>query len=163
MERELIETAASWGLDNVVFRPGVPLPSLTEYLGAADVGVSPEIGGLKDTVRSKIYLYMAGRLPVIATDDEGEARALITRAGCGRLVQAGDATAIAEQLLDLKLRPDVATVLGESGRRFVERHHDRAELARRFARVVLRGTQLAAGTERETSGANLGEPRPEAD
>jgi hypothetical protein len=48
-------------------------------------------------------------------------------------------------------------------RRFAERHHDRAELASRFARVVLRGTQVAADAERETSGASLCEPRPEAD
>ena len=162
-EQELRRTAASWGLDNVVFRRGVPLTSLTAYLGAADVGVSTEIGGLRDTVRAKIYLYMAGRLPVIATDDEGEVRALVNRAGSGHLVRPGDAAAIAERLLDLKLRPEVACALGESGRRFVERHHDRAELARRFARVVLRATRVAADAERETSGARLCEPSPEAD
>ena len=48
-------------------------------------------------------LYMAGRLPVIATDDEGEVRALVNRAGSGHLVRPGDAAAIAERLLDLKL------------------------------------------------------------
>lgn len=162
LEQQLMKTAAYWGLDNVTFRPGVPVPMLTPFLGAADAGVSTEIGGLRDTVRSKIYLYMAGRLPVIATDDGGEVRALVTRAGSGHLVPPRDAAAIAARLLDLKCQPDIAAALGENGRRFVERYHDRTRLAQRFARVVLRGSQVA-GLEWRAQDASLSEPRPETD
>lgn len=138
LDAELQRAAAARGLTNVRFRPGVPVSELAPILAAADAGISTEIGGLRDTVRAKIYLYMAARLPVIATDDGGEVRALIDRAGAGLLVPPGDPAAIAARLLDLRRRPAVAATLGENGRRFVEQHHDRAQLASRFAEVVLR-------------------------
>ena len=162
VEHELRTTAAHWRLDNVTFCRPVPVAMLPPFVAAADAGISTEIGGLIDTVRSKVYLYMAGRLAVVATDDESGVRALVKRAGCGELVPPGDATAIAERLLDLKRDPARVAALGASGRRFVERHHDRAELARNFARLVLRGARPASA-EWKPLGARLGEPRPEAD
>ena len=144
VEQELVQSAARWGLGNVTFRRGVSLTELAPVLGAADAGVSPEISGLRDTVRAKIYLYMAARLPVVVTDDDGEGRALINRAQAGYLVPPGDAAAMAARLLELKRQPRMAALLGENGRRFVERHHARSELAQHFARVVLDRTMAAA-------------------
>lgn len=59
LEQQLMHTAVRWGLDSVTFRPGVPVTTLGPFLGAADAGVSTEIAGLCDTIRSKLYLYMA--------------------------------------------------------------------------------------------------------
>ena len=137
LEQQLARTAKNWGLENVFFYPGVPVSELSVYLGAADVGVSTEVPGSMDNIPSKLYLYMAGRLPVLATDDTGETRALITRVGSGLLVPAGDASAISQKLLELKRLPDLAVTLGNNGRRFVEAFHDRRQLARTFARLVV--------------------------
>ena len=137
LERELAQTAKSGGLDNVLFYPGVPVSELSPYLGAADVGLSTEIAGSQDNIPSKVYLYMAGRLPVVVTDDTGETRALVTRARSGLLIPPGDASAISEKLLELKRQPDLAMTLGNNGRRFVEAFHDRSQLARNFAHLVL--------------------------
>jgi colanic acid biosynthesis glycosyl transferase WcaI len=137
LEQQLARTARSWGLENVFFYPGVPVSELSLYLGAADVGLSTEVAGSKDNIPSKIYLYMAGRLPVVATDDTGETRALVTRARSGFLIPPGDACAISEKLLELKRQPDLAMTLGNNGRSFVEAFHDRSQLARDFARLVL--------------------------
>jgi glycosyltransferase involved in cell wall biosynthesis len=144
MEQQLASTAQSWGLENVFFYPGVPVSELSVYLGAADVGLSTEVGGSKDNIPSKVYLYMAGRLPIIVTDDTGETRALVTRVNSGVVVPPGDPQAIARTLLELKRQPDLAMTLGNNGRRFVEAFHDRRQLARTFARLVVEaGGRLA--------------------
>jgi len=137
LEQHLATTAKSWGLENVFFYPGVPVSELSVYLGAADVGLSTEVGGSKDNIPSKVYLYMAARLPVIVTDDTGETRALVTRVNSGVVVPPGDAPAIAEKLLELKRQPALVRTLGNNGRRFVEAFHDRRQLARTFARLVV--------------------------
>jgi len=147
LEWHVKQLADDWDLDNVSFRPGVPVAAMTPYLGAADAGVSIEIGGLRHTVRSKIYLYMAGRLPLIVTDDGGEARALLTKARSACLIPPGDAAAIVERILDLKRNPELAATLGNNGRGFVETYHDRGQLAQSFARVVMRAAQVAPWTE----------------
>lgn len=156
LERQLVASAARRRLDNVVFHAAVPLSRLRSFLAAADAGVSTEIGGLRDTVRSKSYLYMAGGLPIVVTDDGGEGRALVSRAGSGFLVPAADPGAIAARLLELKDDPRLAAALGDNGRRYVETHHDRAQLARQFADVVI-------GASRVRSDARFGVVVPEAD
>lgn len=155
----LQRAAAARGLTNVPFRAGVPVSKLAPVLEAADVGISTEIGSLRDTVRAKIYLYMAGRLPVIATADGGEARALVTRAAAGYLVPAGDPVAIAARLFDLRREPALAAALGQNGRRFVERHHDRSQRASRFADVVAHVATVRDG-RLGTRAQHVGEPRP---
>jgi colanic acid biosynthesis glycosyl transferase WcaI len=144
LEQQLAQTARSWALDNVFFYPGVPVGELSPYLGAADVGLSPEVANSKDNIPSKLYLYMAARLPVVVTDDTGETRAFVTRAGSGFLVPPGDPSAISEKLAELKRQPDLAMTLGTNGRRFVEASYDRSQLARTFARLVMQAARCLA-------------------
>jgi colanic acid biosynthesis glycosyl transferase WcaI len=141
LEEPLAKTATTRGVTNVVFFPGVPPSELSPYLGAADVGLSTEVAGSATNIPSKVYLYMAGRLPLVATDDEGETRALVTRVRSGLLVPPGDASAICEKILELRQQPALAATLGNNGREFVERFHDRSQLARDFARLVLRSAR----------------------
>lgn len=98
---------------------------------------------------------MAGRLPLIVTDDGGETRALVTRVQSGCLVPPRDASAIVERILELKRRPELAATLGNNGRRFVEMSHDRGRLARGFAGVVMRAARGTPQTELESVGQNL--------
>src|SRR5262249_16833555 len=127
LEQQLMATAVRRGLDHVVFYPAVSLPRLRLYLAGADLRLSTDIGGREDTVRSKIYLYMAGGLPLVATDDDGEVRALVSRANAGFLVPARDPGATATRVLELKQNPLIAAELGANGRRYVETHHDRGQ------------------------------------
>jgi colanic acid biosynthesis glycosyl transferase WcaI len=136
-EQQLVRTARNSGLDNVSFLPALPVNELPPYLGAADVGLATEIAGSSDNIPSKVYLYMAGRLPLIVTDDAGETRALLERTGSGFLVPPGNASAISEKILELKRHPELAATLGNAGRLFVEAFHDRRQLARDFARLVV--------------------------
>ena len=149
LEQQLRRAADDWALRNVVFRPGVPVTALTPYLGAADAGISTDAGSLKERIRSKLYLYMAGQLPLIVTDDGGETRALVTTTKAGCLIPPRDPSAIVARILDLKQRPEHAAALGANGRRFVETHHDRSRLAQAFALVVIHAAQVAPQPESE--------------
>ncbi len=151
-EQELVGMARDAGLGNVVFFPALPVSELSPYLGAADVGLATEIAGSQDNIPSKVYLYMAGRLPLVVTDDAGETRALVARSGSGLLVPPSDASAIVEKILELKRHPELAAALGNAGRLFVEAFHDRGQLARDFARFVAEAAGRSTRRLREPNG-----------
>lgn len=124
------------GIATVHLHRGVPPEALDPFLAAADLGVSTERRGPSTTLRAKLFLYMGAGLPVLATDDGGEVRALMRRAGAGLLADAEDPAALAAAIIRLRHDPDLAGRCADSGRRYAEAHHDRRLLARRFARVV---------------------------
>jgi glycosyltransferase involved in cell wall biosynthesis len=92
-----------------------PAPILREM----DVfALSSEIEGTS----LSILEAMSTGLPVVATA-VGGTPALLRDGQCGVLTPAGDATALADALLDLIAHPDRARALGIRARREVELHH----------------------------------------
>ena len=134
--RALAQLIADLGAANVRLVPGVALEALAPYLGAADVGLSTEQRGLSDTLRAKLFLYMGARLPILATDDGGEVRELIERAGAGLLVEAENAAALAAAIIRLQRDPALGERYASNARQYAEAHHDRRVLAAHLARVV---------------------------
>jgi glycosyltransferase involved in cell wall biosynthesis len=132
----LARRIAELGLTNVSLVAGVPFDELEPYVAAADVGVSTERRGLSDTLRAKLFLYMGAQLPIVATDDRGEVRDLITRAASGLVVEPENAAALAAALLRLRRDHTLGDTQARNGRRYAEAHHDRRVLAARFAAVV---------------------------
>ena len=68
---------------------------------------------------NSILEYMAASRPVVATDVGGAAEAIV-EGETGFLIDAADAAALAERILELFNDPDRATALGRAGRTRVE-------------------------------------------
>ena len=94
------------------------------------------------TIPSKLQSYLACGRPIVAALD-GEGARVVREAGAGVAVPAGDARALADAVLGLARRPrPEREAMGASGRRYFERHFERALL---LARLEGWMTDLAAG------------------
>ncbi len=133
-KEHLQRSAAKRNLSNVVFLPPIPkacVPSMlanvdTLYLGLKNqplfhYGISP----------NKLMDYMMAAKPVIHSVNSGND--LVAESGCGISCPGEDARAVADAVLRLmKLSTSERAAMGQRGREYVIRHHQYANLARRF-------------------------------
>ena len=119
--RPELERAAS-DLPNVRFIDMQPAERLGEVLAAADLHVVPLRAGLaRSSVPSKLYSILAAGRPVVASVDEGtEVARTVERAGAGLSVPPDDPAAFTAAVGRLLDEPQAASLMGESGRRYVE-------------------------------------------
>jgi len=89
----------------------------------------------RTVVPSKMFEVMAVGRPIVL-GVEGEARALLERAGAGISVPPENPAALSEALRDLRSDPDRRRTLGENGRRFVQSEFQRAPLAARYLELL---------------------------
>lgn len=127
------------GLEDVVFMAGRhPLESMPSFFAKADVLFL----SLKDepvfslTAPAKLQAYMASGKPIAAMIN-GEARELIGRAGCGLSCAAGDYSAFAECILNLKASSKrTLDDFGKNGRRYFEIHFRRDRCMDHLCRIL---------------------------
>ena len=140
-QRGLLEQVAeARGLTNVMFRPYQSRSTLSESLSAADVhlvSLRPELEGL--VVPSKFYgVAAAGRPVIFVGDPAGELARLITGQGCGLVVAAGDAAALAGTIRSLRDDPARVAAMGHAARHLLETRFDQRIAMRRWADVLVR-------------------------
>jgi colanic acid biosynthesis glycosyl transferase WcaI len=118
-------------LPNVRFAPYQPAPRLSEVLATGDIHVVPLRKGLaRASVPSKTYSILAAGRPVLAAVDEGtEVARVVERAGCGVAVAPDDPKEFVAGLRRLLADPAASSVMGEKGRRFVEKWASPAAVA----------------------------------
>lgn len=93
-------------------------------LGAADLTFLPMDSncGL-GSVPSKMYSYMAaGRAILSNAPANSENAALIRMSACGVIVPPKDAGALVDEILKLRLQPELLTRMGERGREYIVNH-----------------------------------------
>lgn len=83
----------------------------------------------------KLFEAMACGVPVIVTDQPGQAR-VVEEAGCGVVVPTGDASAVARAVRELHAEPERRRQLGEAGRLAVEESHSWDDRAGRTAALL---------------------------
>ncbi len=134
---ELEARARSLGLQNVTFRDGVPVEELLRIYAQADAAVVPlrRLPLFRETVPSKLFDCMAAGLPVLLGVD-GEARALLERAGAGLFVQPEDPVDLAQAIERLRGDPALVRAMGVRGREFVRQHYTRTAQADMLAREL---------------------------
>lgn len=138
------------GLDNLMLAGRFPPQAMPGILDqAAAVLVSLNRGEiLSQTVPSKVQAYLAAGRPIIASLD-GEGARVVEEAGAGIAVPAEGAAALAEGILRLHaMAPAARQALGESGRRYYERHFAPHALA---AKLAARFRQLVTGSRDDRS------------
>jgi glycosyltransferase involved in cell wall biosynthesis len=112
------------GCDQVNIADSLPAGEFEAALIAADCLLLHEKPGVVEmSVPSKLTTYFtAGRPVVAATHPRSGAAALMTAAGAGRVVRAGDPDAILGAMEALAESPEGAEALGENGQRYAAEH-----------------------------------------
>jgi glycosyltransferase involved in cell wall biosynthesis len=126
-ERELHELADSLGLSGGLSFDGFREPKRL-FAGA---GLAVHASLLPEPFGRTIVEAMAAGLPVIGTRG-GAVPEVILNGLTGRLVPVGDATALAEAMIELMSDPGRRRVMGEAGRARVAEQFTVEQMARRF-------------------------------
>lgn len=129
--------AANLNLRNVFFCESQPKAKMPAILSGFNLALIPlkRLDLFKGALPSKMFEAMAAALPLAVMVD-GEARALVEIAGAGVYVPPENPQALAEAIAGLAGDRARCRQLGESGRRFVLQHFDRAVIAERFEQTL---------------------------
>jgi colanic acid biosynthesis glycosyl transferase WcaI len=132
----LERSARSRELLNVVFIPQQPYERVPEIYGASDLCVVPLAGTLvAEAVPSKVYRIMAAERRVLAmTDDASDLAALVRDSGCGIVVPAGNAGALAAGIRRAAMFAN--DQMARQGREYVVEHVDRPIITRAYSELL---------------------------
>jgi glycosyltransferase involved in cell wall biosynthesis len=150
--RSAVEQAARDLPERVVYLGRLPYLEVAQVAAHAVVSFVPMAMPERETMFSPLKLYesMACGVPVIATDVVGISE-VVHECGCGVLVPAGDAAAIAKATAEIAADPAGGAEMGRRGRAAaVEKYSWRAR-ARQRLEVVERA--VADGGKRTASGS----------
>jgi glycosyltransferase involved in cell wall biosynthesis len=117
LQESLKQLAADFGIAEKTIFLGRS-ESIAQLLSISDVCV---LSSKAEGFSNSILEYMAAGRPVVATD-VGGAREAIVENETGYLVPSGDDELMAERIISLLLDPARAQLMGEQGRRVVERN-----------------------------------------
>ncbi len=132
---ELQSRSRKGNLHNVEFRDPVPKDQMPELLEEADAGlmVLDDAPLFSYAVSpNKLFDYFAAGLPVLCNVD-GEVAGMVRRAGAGELAEGGSPSDLARATVALADRSmEERRAMGQAGREWVIRQHDRPVLATRL-------------------------------
>ncbi|MFA5812798.1 MAG: glycosyltransferase family 4 protein, partial [bacterium] len=126
-------------LGNVSFIPGQPKERVPSYYHMADVCLVPlkNIDGFSAFIPSKMFEIMGCGRPIIASL-RGEPAEILSKSGSAVVIPPEDPESLVEAIMKLKNAPDECRRMGEAGRKFVEQHYDRRDLAAQYLRLMER-------------------------
>jgi len=117
----LEKLAGSLGLgDDVIFADQIPYFKVSQFIAAADIGVSPvpPFDVYKANSPSKLFEYMGVGKPVIANEEIFEQKEVLEQSGGGISVPFTP-EAFAQAIVELLEHPKKATEMGQKGREWV--------------------------------------------
>lgn len=143
-KKSLVAKAKQEGIDNVRFLPSQPKASLPGLLSLAYASIIPlrRLELFKAALPSKMFESMAVGKPLVAAL-WGEGAELVKTSGSGLVVEPEDAQAMEEAVEALAKDPDLAYTMGERGRDYVVRHHDRKQIAATLQDVLVAAARRA--------------------
>jgi glycosyltransferase involved in cell wall biosynthesis len=132
-KEDLKRQAAELKLSNVQFIDQQPKNRIPLFYAACDIGLVTlrKTPLFQEVLPSKIFEYLGMERPVVISVD-GEARALVERAGAGVFVEAENVDALVGAIGELAEKREDLAEMGQSGRRYVLEHYQRDRLARRY-------------------------------
>lgn len=137
-EKPALQTkAGSLGLENVIFLPPVTKAEVPSTLAGAHacLAILKPIEAYTTTYPNKVFDYMAAGKPVLLAID-GVIRQVVEEAGAGLAVPPGDPAALSKAAIQMADDPDASERMGAAGRRHVEAHFDREQLAGDIERIM---------------------------
>ena len=136
-EKEKLQKLTNeYGLDNVLFHPGVPRQQALAFYHACDTSIISlrNIEGFKSFIPSKMFEIMASKKPFVACV-KGESENILNRSSGGKVVPPEDSLALTAALKELKEQKDLAR-FGENGFNFVHQNYNRRMLAKRYLELM---------------------------
>ncbi|MBG7610092.1 MAG: glycosyltransferase family 4 protein [Anaerolineae bacterium] len=129
--------AAEMHLANITFVDPIPKTKMPEVLASADacIAILKPIAMYKTVYPNKVFDYMAAGRPVVLAID-GVIRDVVESASGGIFVPPGDSKYLAKAIRTLADNPRNAQKLGQNGRRYVELHFDRREVAAQLTMLI---------------------------
>jgi hypothetical protein len=154
MKEILVDRAAELALENVVFRPQLPLERIPPVLAASDallvtLSAHPTF---RSFIPSKMIDFMATGRPVIVAA-AGEPADLAAEAGAGLVVPPEDPVALADAVRWLRGHPAEAAAMGERGRAFARTRLRSVQAERMEAILVDAVERYRSPTTRRTRAA----------
>ena len=143
----LEQAARDRGLERVTFTGLLPREEIPDWLASIDVllVMLRDLPVFETVIPSKIFEYLALERPVILTAPrKSEIREMVEGAGAGLCVDAEDAGALAEAILEVRRDPVRAGHRARAGRGWVLRDYDRKDLATRMANCLASVVEDAA-------------------
>jgi glycosyltransferase involved in cell wall biosynthesis len=124
------------GLGNVTLAKAIPAELMPSLLATADILLVTlrDVPLFATFIPSKMFEYLAAGRPVIGAV-AGEAAQILREAG-GVVLPPGDSAALAAAIAALAADPQRGAAIAASGRAYVERFFDRAELARQYRKIT---------------------------
>jgi glycosyltransferase involved in cell wall biosynthesis len=134
---ELVDKARQEGIHNVRFLPNQPKSLMPSLLNIAYASIIPlrRLDLFKAALPSKMFESMAVGKPLVVAL-WGEGAQLVETAGCGLVVEPEDPNAMQKAVETLVADPGLARKMGERGRDYVVRNHDRRQIAARLHDVL---------------------------
>jgi colanic acid biosynthesis glycosyl transferase WcaI len=125
-------------LENVTMLAERPRAEIPAFLSAADVALVPlrKLDLFQGALPSKMFDAWACACPIILSID-GESRQVLEQARGGLFVEPEDADQLAQAILELRDDPNQLHNYGAQGRRFVETHYSRQQLAVRLEQLLI--------------------------
>jgi len=137
VEKELLQQlVVKTGLKNITFAPNVPHEQIPTLLATADIClvVQRAVPLFSISIPAKLSEYLASSRAVIGAVS-GESARILNEAGA-LVVPAEDSVALAEAIRPLADDSNLREIMGSQARSYVEKFFDRAELARRYKRLL---------------------------
>lgn len=136
-KEELQSESIRRGLETVIFLGRVPGGEVPELLGCADVCLVhlSRHPLFRSVLPSKMYEAAAMGKPLLV-GVEGEAAEWVKHARAGLCFTPGDARELLKALEQLRNDAELRRVLGENGRKYVEKEHDYDKLAARYLEIL---------------------------
>jgi len=133
----LVGDVQARGLENVTFLEPVAKSEMKEVFAMADacIAILKPIELYKTTYPNKVFDYMAAGRPVILAID-GVIRSVVEEAEAGIFVPPGNARALADVILNMYKKRAEIKQMGESGRRYILDHFDRARFTGQFEQIL---------------------------
>lgn len=110
-----------------IFTGQVLYKKVPEYIGAMDICVAPHQQNTNQASPVKIFDYMAGERPIVASDIE-VVYEITHESECARLVAPGKADDLAEAILLLIKNEKVREEMSMKGREYVTKNFDRKKI-----------------------------------
>jgi glycosyltransferase involved in cell wall biosynthesis len=128
--------AAEMGLPNVLFLPSLPKNEMAQALAGAQacLAILKPLEAYKTTYPNKVFDYMAAGRPVVLAI-EGVIREVVEQADCGVFPKPGDAKDMANAIQFLEADRGRAAIMGLRGRKYLEEHFSREQLAEKLSEV----------------------------
>lgn len=127
-----------FGLSRVLLLPYQPRSRLSHSLAACDMAAIGLIPGAEDTVApSKFYGILASSRPVLLIARRScDLAQLVLSAGCGLVVEPGEAAELADQLLELSRQPNRVRSMGERSLALYQQHFGAERSLARYEAVL---------------------------